>query len=309
MGLLRAVDYSRSVRSIIHAPRQSATIHSVFRRAANITLDGGLLALVSAELPRMPNGVQLPPAEARALLRRLRPGMAIVVGDQALAIPACDCAIDLASAAVWEPRPNITRGSVRPADLARRALRLARLLADQPEQGGLGALAGPLLLGQPVPETPLAQLAFLALRALVAASQRLALDDVAAAARQLAGLGPGLTPAGDDALGGFAAVLALLGGRAAQHDQIAETIAAAAQPHTTTLSGVLLAHAARGEVAEHVGTLLRALATPCTDNATLTQATKGLLAHGATSGGDTLLGVLLGCGALEGEVDDDLHRS
>ncbi|MGH7776155.1 MAG: DUF2877 domain-containing protein [Candidatus Dormibacterales bacterium] len=68
----------------------------------------------------------------------------------------------------------------------------------------------------------------------------------------LAGRGPGLTPAGDDLLAGYAAGLVLFHGRLSE----ARAIADAAAPRTTSLSATLLRHASRGELPEPAHALL-----------------------------------------------------
>jgi len=147
------------------------------------------------------------------------------------------------------------------------------------------------------------------LQLLARASWRQDVAGVEEATRGLAGLGPGLTPAGDDMLAGFAAVMTLLSERLSvdgiNRGQVAEVIARVARPRTTMLSGVLLEYAAHGEVAEQVGKLLLALALPGGESEAVLRAADELLAFGATSGGDTLLGVLLGLKTLEGEIDDN----
>ncbi len=65
---LVAMDYSRPVRPMFELPLRAGTIHSVFRRAMNIALDDTILALLSNELPRMPNSVWLPPIATKKLL-------------------------------------------------------------------------------------------------------------------------------------------------------------------------------------------------------------------------------------------------
>jgi hypothetical protein len=146
-----------------------------------------------------------------------------------------------------------------------------------------------------------------ALRMLALASWRRDSAGVAEATCGLAGLGPGLTPSGDDALAGFAAVMTLLSpylsADAAPRDDIAATIARVARPRTTALSAVFLAHAAQGEVAEHLGNLLLALALPAEASEAVLHAANHVLSFGANSGGDTLLGMLLALRALEGEID------
>ena len=70
--------------------------------------------------------------------------------------------------------------------------------------------------------------------------------------RALAGLGPGLTPAGDDLLAGYVAGLVLLHGQRKRAARISEEAAS----RTNSLSATLLRHAALGEVPEPVHTLL-----------------------------------------------------
>ena len=127
------------------------------------------------------------------------------------------------------------------------------------------------------------------------------------ATRGLAGLGPGLTPSGDDVLGGFAAIMALLSTQLStdfrSRKHIASKIASEAKPRTTKLSGALLEFASRGEVSEQLGTLLLTLMLPDEEFETVFKAADHVLAFGASSGGDTLLGMLLGLRALEGIID------
>jgi Protein of unknown function (DUF2877) len=308
---LVAIDYSRPIRPMFELPLRAGTIHAVFRQAMNIALDDTLLSVLSTELPRMPNSVRLPSTMAEGLLRDLRPGMEVWIGGGRLLIPVRDFSLHLPEVPPWEPRAEIMVGLWCHKTVAQHVRLLAHYLADQPEHSGLAPLLGPLLLGQSERETPLARMALPKLRMLTQASWRRDITGVEEATCGLAGLGPGLTPSGDDALGGFAAVMTLLSSQlsadAAPRDDIAATIATIARPRTTVLSAVLLAHAARGEVAEHLGKMLQALALPVEESGTVLHEAKHVLAYGATSGGDTLLGVLLGLRALEGEINDDFH--
>lgn len=68
----------------------------------------------------------------------------------------------------------------------------------------------------------------------------------------MAGLGDGLTPAGDDILIGYVAGLALF----RHSEDLARHIAERAARRTTALSATLLRHAARGEVPEPVHALV-----------------------------------------------------
>ena len=304
---LVAVDYSRPVQPIFERESRVGTIHSVFHKAMNIALDGTLLALLSTELPHMPNSVRLSKMIVDELLPKLQPGMEVWIGNEKLFIPAYNLSLRLPETAAWEPRPDVTAYQWHPETVARHVRLLAYILADKPQQGGLAPFVRPLLLGQPAQETPLSRMAMPKLRLLTQASWRQNMAGIEEATRGLAGLGPGLTPSGDDVLGGFAAIMALLSSQlsadAASRKHIASAIAAVARPRTTTLSAVLLAHAARGELAEQMGTLLLTLSLPFEESETILDAANHVLAFGASSGGDTLLGMLLGLRALEGEIN------
>ncbi|HEY8370774.1 MAG TPA: DUF2877 domain-containing protein, partial [Thermodesulfobacteriota bacterium] len=106
------------------------------------------------------------------------------------------------------------------------------------------------------------------------------------AAETLLGLGPGLTPSGDDALVGYVAALWTAGasGRALVRD-VAAPLAERAAARTTRLGREILGCAARGLAAEPLGRLAR-----CGD----AESVAGLLACGATSGGDCLVGWVAG---------------
>ena len=106
-------------------------------------------------------------------------------------------------------------------------------------------------------------------------------------AAQLAGLGAGLTPAGDDFLCGL-----MLWAWLAHPDPeaLCRVVVEAAAPRTTTLSAALLRAAGRGECSAAWHRLLAALATG--DEGRILAATQRVLAHGATSGAAALAGFL-----------------
>lgn len=303
-----AADYSRPIQPMFEQEPRIGTIHSVFRKAANIAIDNTMLALLSHDLPRMPNGVRLPSVVAEGLLSQLRPGMEVWIGNERLLIPARNFSLHLPEKPAWDPRPDITAHNWHRVTVAQHVGLLAHYLADLPQQEGLAPLIGPFLLGKPelAQETPLSRMALPKLRMLAIATWRQDNAGVEEATRGLAGLGPGLTPSGDDALGGFASIMALLSPQlsadGASRRHIARTIADIARPRTTALSAILLAHAARGEVAEQLGTLLLSLSVPTDASEVVLLAADRVLAFGASSGGDTLLGMLLGLRTLEGEL-------
>jgi Protein of unknown function (DUF2877) len=110
-------------------------------------------------------------------------------------------------------------------------------------------------------------------------------ERVAEAARALVGLGPGLTPAGDDVLAGALAALAAAGDEP-RRARLAEAVRPLL-PRTSPISAALLDQARLGRAIPQVVTLLRALA----GSGELEAASSGLLAVGHTSGAALALGV------------------
>jgi hypothetical protein len=101
------------------------------------------------------------------------------------------------------------------------------------------------------------------------------------------GLGPGLTPAGDDVVAGALAALAL-GGRL--DDTVRAAIEAHASSRTTALSAALLGAAGKGQVIPQAATLLSVVSagSPASQ---LRSAAVQLFGVGATSGHDLCAGI------------------
>ncbi|WP_222193686.1 DUF2877 domain-containing protein [Modestobacter italicus] len=192
-------------------------------------------------------------------------GGRLVVGD-----------LVVSAAAWWDPRPKLP--TARPALLPEgvRQLRVALYGEGVPHS----AFALPGLPGGP--SGPLA--------ALRGAVRRADLDAALRTATRLVGLGPGLTPAGDDVLAGTTAGLVLLGHPAAERFGAGVTGLAAGR--TTELSRALLRHAAAGRVSGEFAAVLRGLV----GDGALAPAISALLATGSTSGRALALGL---CTAID----------
>lgn len=104
-------------------------------------------------------------------------------------------------------------------------------------------------------------------------------DDLSAAARLLGGLGPGLTPSGDDALAGM-----FLATRLRWPDREDDLVALARQVATHEISRAFLGWAARGQSIEPVHRLLGGDVAAGAE----------LAACGQTSGADLALGLAMG---------------
>lgn len=268
---------SLSVR-IARDGHRSARVHSVFRSVINLTTAGELIAIAPDEAGGLPNGILFAgAADFRA--QGIRAGMPVAIVGASVRISDVGLVIRLAGARPWSARMPAADGRRWPARST-----AVHALAHRDPHGTDTDVATVGLLAMPVARQRLDEVS----RAVVRADRRAA----AAAARPLVGMGPGLTPSGDDALAGMEAALHALahpaaGFLAAALDDVAE--------RTTTVSATLLRHAARGEFTERIHRLLSALLGE--DDAALAGAIERAIAWGATSGMDGLIGVLAGLDA------------
>jgi hypothetical protein len=114
------------------------------------------------------------------------------------------------------------------------------------------------------------------------------LDGLAAVARSLGGLGPGLTPAGDDALSGILFALRALAGPTVE--QALRSVARSVR--TGDIAAAVLAAAAAGSHIEPVHDLVTAAAAG--DRRAAEAAAAALDAYGSSSGADIAYGLRLG---------------
>ena len=115
---------------------------------------------------------------------------------------------------------------------------------------------------------------------------------------ELVGLGPGLTPAGDDYIGGYLAALHHISGddrRAAAARALLTDAMGTAAGRTQPLSEFLLGEYRAGMIPDFLSTCLRALLHPST-RLGLSRSVQSVLGHGATSGTEMMLGLLDGSG-------------
>jgi hypothetical protein len=278
-------------------------VHSVFARVANLAWRGGtMLSLAGSEVPLAPNGVQVTLTPGITMLALgLAPGQPAWWQADRIDLPGAGLTLGLSGATVWDAR-FAPAGGLTAARLARGVRELRRVVLDAAPEAPLTALLGPAAPGPP--GSPLVSRLRGPLHDLVLGAVLGEPGRVAAAAREIAGLGPGLTPSGDDVLIGFLAGLVpggLAVGLAAGHRHVVTALVGAAGPRMSVLGRVWLHHAARGEVAEPLHRLLGAMLGP--SPAALAPAAAPLLALGATSGPDLAVGLLAGLDALARALD------
>jgi len=157
-------------------------------------------------------------------------------------------AVSVAGSKLWRPRPLRARAGRRA--LGAKLAALVRAAAKQPARDGLGgAIAGA--------SSPLIEHARPAMDAIDAWLLRGGAS-IPRRARALIGLGPGLTPSGDDYLAGLMIGLRAIGNRAAAA-VLWRWLAPQAATLTSAISGAHLAAAARGEAHEALHACVAAL--------------------------------------------------
>ena len=262
-----------------------ATVHSVFAHACNFACGDSLLTLVTQELADGPATLRLgsgAPTDLRPLLRpgehlRCRDGIAVAPG----------LTLRLTGAAIWRPVPPRARVST------------TRLATN------LQIAAAALSRRRRTHSSVIDRAGSTVLHRLGEACRTLDSKSAARQVERLIGWGEGLTPAGDDVLVGLCAALdALVGdhtGRASFLRKLSAAILLGASG-TTPLAAHCLRLAARGHYSAEVIGLREALVAG-SDAANLHVMLADALGIGATSGADTVTGMLCG---LDAWLDADV---
>ncbi len=283
-------------------------VHSVFERALNLAnAHGELVGLVGPAVGNGPATVVLVALPEPGLGRLgLVPGCAAEVSGGRLRIGE-RLSVDLRSARRWVPVQAylaVSRGEAlaRVGEGERIAARV-----NPPKLGGVGgadpagglrpllphleALAGSS--GQGVESPPLDPVCTTAWRALGALAHTWRHEDSAGmrqAASRLTGLGPGLTPSGDDLLAGLLVAASRTCPAAAT--RLAASCVAASVGQTTDLGVARVRHAAAGAIEEVQEDVLANLLGE--DGGQLESTVTRAARWGHTSGLDTLVGVFFG---------------
>jgi hypothetical protein len=270
-------------------PDVSGRVLGSFARACDLVTDGDeVVALVWDGIGNGPLNVVLPerqvtPPPAGARFR----GAGGVLSVDGLAV-------DLAPALTWDARPDWDALRARYNEIVAAADAARRSISGLCEQR---------LLKQAGPAVEAAVAAFQrAWQKTSRTDSQSAIRNLQSAICHLLGLGPGLTPAGDDWLAGWLLAQHLAPDLTGLRD-LSGLITKAAATHTTTLSRAFLACAAAGEADEDWHGLLAGLSSESANqriansksaNQRIGGSIQRILAHGATSGAAMLAGFLSG---------------
>jgi Protein of unknown function (DUF2877) len=265
-----------------------ADVAAVFERSFHLRC-GDLFVCVGE--PAIGNGPLTLIADMRATRLGLRPGQPVRIAENRIAIGAVTFTCE--GCEPWHP-PRWPRAAA-PGTLAEaHAAVVRRAVADAPAEGFGRALAGASLPGDALARVARRRLAGLRSWLVESMAARSAPADPV---RDLVGLGPGLTPSGDDVLVG---ALALLDARAecdavagAMRASLARAIRGLPPGLTSPLSHCFLRVAASG----HVGEGLHAAVSSCvTGDVDATIAAVRDIGH--SSGWDMMAGMVTALDAV-----------
>jgi Protein of unknown function (DUF2877) len=266
---------SSAVGELVRGAPRAARVVAVLPAAVYLEVPGRAgpdwVALLARDAVRVPIGLVTAVPRARRPFDDVRVGDAASVGAGELRLPARRAAgrddAGYRPLRYWDPTAPTLGGALAGPAAARRGEAVTQLTAALPGGDAAGwaerarALESALAPWVPVP------------------------DRLAAAVGALAGLGPGLTPAGDDVLAGALVTLA-----AAADEPRRAALARAVEGalgRTVPISAALLAQACRGRSVPEVAALLRAVA----GSGDLDAALAALALVGHTSGAALALGV------------------
>ncbi len=262
---------STGIADLLRGPLRPASVISIFptaiylrteplvypdRNGVETRRQSGVVAILTSDASRLPLGAILHrPATDRPLISG-RGRLHAFLGEGRITVGP----LTVRASGWWDPRPRLP--SIHPALLPEGMRELRSAVSER--------------LHSPVREVPVELCAQLG--ALRAALRRNDVTSALRAGQRMIGLGPGLTPAGDDLLCGMLAGLALLGHP--QAARIGAGVLALAPGRTTDLSLALLRHATLGQVNSELGSVIQALA----GTGRLPGALQRLFAVGHTSG-------------------------
>ncbi|GAA4940604.1 hypothetical protein GCM10023224_22890 [Streptomonospora halophila] len=258
---------SSALYDIVSGPFRPSRILGVSRLAVYLEIEdpheATVIALLARDAVRLPNGLVLVDTQSVGPFADVAEATSVRIGRCSAVFDGPTGPRTVRAGRWW--RPPLPR-TARPDRLAAAAAELDRALRGA--AGGLPAAAADPLdadLARP--------------------------DAAEEACRRLVGLGPGLTPSGDDLLCGYLLAARHLGAPAAA-DALAAAVRRAA-PATTALSADLLRHAAAGRACPQAVGVLDALS----GRAPLAPALRALRGIGHTSGTDLALGLSAGARA------------
>ena len=291
--------HAASIGEAVPRENFNAEIQSVFDSAVNLRLvqEDRLITVLLSEHYELPQGIRI--ADRRLALHswaplntlRASPGLGAAARGGILRFDCSPLIVDLRGARVWKCRMAELNMDLE-LTIAQKAwstawrllnqgqrLKRAEIIADDLFQSKAGSALSQRI-SQPITH-------------LIVSARKLDIQGSVQAAEKMIGLGPGVTPSGDDILIGFLAGLWSLAGRNPAQISFVQSFGKALLQiarQTNEISRTYLYHATQGQFSSSLLKLLEAIATG-TD---LDRAIQTAMRVGHSSGMDSVTGLLVG---------------
>ena len=285
------------------------TIHSRFDNAINIRLEDGLIFNILPDTFPPNSRSLLLPLRAWNRTKRLRfsDKLAVYIKDNQIRIPTLAVRISFRRSRLWDPSPSLPALPAPSINIRGNLEIVLRVVMQSSENGDSmkNQVLEPLGIFGKIPYGSISRSsrhAFIRMISegandLNAAISSLDFQGVSGASRRIMGLGPGLTPSGDDFLAGVMAAGVFM---SLAYEELHSTLEKinfsifhSNLAGTTTYGQILLNDAKRGEVVRPLGQLLQGIL--CGDEvAFLVSLTHEVMALGESSGKDSLVGIIFG---------------
>lgn len=287
-----------SIGSTVPRDNFNATIQSVFDSSLNLRLahEGRLVTILISDHYDLPQGIRL---DKKIPLPYLTPSTSLManVGSHAscrggiLRFDSSTLTIDLRCAPVWKCRVRELNTNMRSSTAQKAWSTVLDLLIKGQRLKSTEIIADDLF--QLDVGSPLSQRMSEPVIQLINSAEQFDVQGSTNAAEKMIGLGPGVTPSGDDILIGFLAALwSMAGQNGAQLSFIRsfgnEIMQLAKQ--TSEISRTYLYHAAQGQFSSSLSALAEAIAT----GDGVEHATGEAIRVGHSSGMDSVTGLLVG---------------
>lgn len=267
----------------------TSTVHSIFDSVINLRpSDGGLVSLAARHVDNAPNTVVLDAASMAPLRARLDRRVVSSDAHGSRLVCAGLFTIDLSDTASWTPVLPVLSWPSEADGLVRMATELGHVVAREGQPGGIR----PRPVATDTIDARVSLMLESATRQLMAA---LAMRDLNAAthwASRIVGLGPGLTPSGDDFITGLAAVIAAPGTRIHALQPWMAELVRSHEANTNPISWIAMHEAVEGRARESIIDVLSAVAAG--DAEALRSAARKVIRIGKTSGTDIVTGMQAG---------------
>ena len=268
-----------------------AEIHSVFESAVNLRLENEdrLITILVTDHYELPQGIRI--SEKNIPLQSLTVGLRAALRGGILRFGSFPLTIDIRSSSIWfcrlpEFHVNMNTSYAQTAFSTAWALlndeqqvRRAEIVANNLISEGMGSLLS-RRMQQPV-------------KCLIDAAAELNGRKALEAAERIIGLGPGVTPSGDDILIGFLAGLWCMTGQTQKQFSFIHSFGDALMKiakQTNEISRTYLAHATRGQFSSSLTDLAEAFA----NGGDVAKAVRAAMNVGHSSGMDSVTGFLFG---------------